>query len=176
MNWTLRRQLKIELAKAYNHLDEEAANVVRDLADRIAPPHRVVRIEDGVAFKFPGGYIAFGYASNIPDWEKCLLQEDDTQRSKEQFKTMAENALYCQGTTGLLELLVRYRYIKTSHAAISAWPNVQVFQNGVPCLTPQDLEEVYGDKREVRVTIAFKEGFVVFNFEKTITNPKKKAV
>lgn len=173
MNLNLRKKFSQQLLLAKRSLDDQANEILDDVIARCEKPTIMKLIDESVSFKGPTTTIAFGHCVGLIEMlnvkDECTGRTSLEDIQKDQLITFEENKLYTSGTTGLLELLVRYRYITTEKAIIATSPDICVFRNSQASIIPKDLEDNYYDNtRSVKVMILFKDGFVAFDFTQKI--------
>jgi hypothetical protein len=172
----LRKQKLLSLLTTFlEPVDAKAKEIIYDLVERLYPilgEERPVFADTGSddAHAFMGTHANL-FLSSISNEQGEILAEDMRNLHKEQFATFAETSAYCEGTAGLLELLMRYGQVKTETCTIMASPDANTYLGEKATFLGDDVY-AYDDKRSVYVSILFKEGGMMFVFEESIKKNK----
>ena len=148
-------------------MSSSCSEIVDDLLTRVSGL-RTVTQSDGVHLF--GGKTCRIALGNHPDVMSVYLQEEFEELNKSQFLTFEENAIYCEGTTNLLDLLIRYRCHRTPTDIITCMPDSSEFVNDQAVIKRESIAELYGDTRMALIIVILKEAFISFLFEEKIAN------
>lgn len=163
-------KLQEKIAELRPFFDESVTSIVDELLTRVQP-FNSCSLNEGV-HQFVSKLQIVSVAL-YPDALKLFKEEALEDTISGQFSTFKEDALYCEGTTGLLELLTRFRKVQTETSLVLASPAAAAMTNGKAVIAREDLECMYDDKRSILVIVVVKEGFISFYFEEKIAKKKK---
>lgn len=120
----------------------------------------------------PGVYVLHGHVGDMVYLPTNLHEEGCLDLGfykihEDQFATFEENKLYCRGTETLLELLTRYRSIKTEKAKILAAPNPNMWVQDKGVCREENIAGL-GNSRNARVMIECENFTLLFGFNEKV--------
>lgn len=170
MSLYTRKKLQQEAQLVREKLDLKAVEIFNELLMRMPIPTSVAPIANPVdkdhGFAFRSKNSALICVSS-PDM-LTQFKEEKHEIIKQQFPTFEEANRYCARTKGLIELLVRFEWMETEKAIISATPDACVYRNDRASCQVEDLKDSYDNERIVIVSIVYDDGFAAFTFKETL--------
>lgn len=105
-----------------------------------------------------------------------FMAELEKTFKKDQLHTEEQRALFCRGTTHLLELLENYTIFRTKKAVFMAVADVKEVgttpTNFRSYLTRDNLNKHYGDIRRIKIHVLTSVGAVGYTFEEKVITRK----